>query len=311
MAATLASHDVGTVLITGAAGFIGQALARRLVHQGRPVLGVDRRAPGPRPPFPFELWEIGDIRRLDALIEEFAIERIVHCGAVSGPMLGRDQPHATCRVNIMGTADVLELARVHGLKRFVYCSSCAVYGDTGAGPVTEDAPIAATDIYGSTKAAGDLIVRAFCAQFDVDAVCLRICWAYGPGRTAPCVIRTMLEDALSGRPTRLEYGDGFFRQFIYIEDVVDAVIAALDADEVRQRAYNVTGGERIALDALGNMISEALPAADILLGQGPDPHDSYQELFEISAIGHDLGWQPRTPLERGIRRYSEWLQKAC
>ena len=298
------------ILVTGASGMVGHALAAALAMQGRPVIGVDRR-PSARSTAGFSMLqaELGDFQRLCDLVREHRVHAIVHCGGISGPMLGRDDPAGVSRANIMGTVHILEAARILGLERVVYCSSCGAYGDTGPPPVGEDAPLAATDIYGATKAAGDMLVRAYAARHDVNGIAIRLCWIYGPGRTTSCVIRTMVQDALMERPTRLPFGRGVQRQFIYLDDAVEALIAALDAVSISGCALNVTGGVRTTLDEVAATVRDVLPRADIQLASGPDPDDYWQELFDISAARRDLGWRPRVELREGIGRYVTWLAR--
>lgn len=294
------------ILVTGASGFIGRAVGSALGRAGRRVVGVDL-APAPEPVFPVTLADLCDRAAVEWLVREREVASIVHCGGISGPMLARDKPELVCRANILGTVNVLECARRLGVSRVVFLSSCGIYGDTGPSPVGEQAPFAATDVYGASKASGDMLVRAYAEQHGIDALCLRIAWVYGPGRKTDCVIRTMLIDALASRPTRLAFGAGFHRQFVFIDDVVEAILAALDAETVPQRAYNITGGTRISFDELTEIVREAVPSADIELGSGPDPLDYDQELFDISAARRDLRWWPRYDLRHGIELYAAWL----
>ena len=297
----------GAILVTGAHGLIGHAVANTLVRQGRSVFGTDRTGGDPScgyAVFPANLADQNELRRL---METHQIADVVHCGAVSGPMLARDDPFSVCQTNIVGTMNVLECVRILGLRRVVFCSSCGAYGNTGAALVTEDAPFAATDIYGATKASGDMLVRAYAAQHRFEGICLRISWVYGPRRTTDCVVRTMLDDALGGRRTTLPYGGGFYRQFVFIDDVVDALIAALDVETVFQRAYNITSGQRISFDEVAAVVRAVFPAAEIELNPGPDPQDYRQELFDISAAARHLGWRPRHDIKQGIEAYARWL----
>jgi UDP-glucuronate 4-epimerase len=298
----------GAILITGVHGLIGRAVARSLAGQGRIVFGTDQTADAdPAYGYMVLAADLADKSRLLRLMEVHQIIDVIHCGAVSGPMLARDDPFAICQTNIVGTVNVLECARVLGVRRVVFCSSCGAYGATGSGPVKEDAPFAATDIYGVTKASGDMLVRAYGVQYNFDGICLRISWVYGPRRMTHCVIRAMLTDALIGRQTKLAYGTGFYRQFVFIDDVVDAIVAALDVEKVLQSAYNITGGNRLTLDEVAAVVRAIVPAAKIELGAGPDPHDYHQELFDIAAANHHLGWSPRHDIRQGIEAYAEWL----
>ena len=172
----------------------------------------------------------------------------------------------------------------------------------------EDAPLAANDIYGATKASGDILTRAYAAQTGLDAVVLRFSWVYGPRRRTPCVVREMIRDAQAGRATRLPYGRGFTRQYVHIDDVVGSVIAALDAGAIGpQRAFNITGGQRLEFGAIVEAVRQAVPAAQITLGEGADPEDQSHGRFDISAAARALGWQPKVAFANGVRDYACWL----
>ena len=298
----------GAIVVTGSAGLIGFAVASRLAQEGRAVIGTDRIQPREDGGFPSTDAELTDVHKLHAMCSG-DIEAIVHCGAVSGPMLGRDNPRAVIETNVAGTANLLEIARQRGV-RMVFCSSTSAYGHTAVGlePVPEDAPLAADDIYGATKASGDILTRAYVAQTGLDAVVLRFSWVYGPRRRTTCVVREMIKDAQAGQPTTLPYGRGFTRQYVYIDDVVSAVIAALDAEEIGpQRAFNITGGQRLEFGEIADAVRDAVPAAQITLGEGADPEDQSHGRFDISAAARVLGWRPQIAFADGVREYAGWL----
>ena len=115
------------ILITGAAGLVGSTLAERLVKAGRPVIALDRYVQTLPSGVAVQACDLGDIHRLHAIAKD-GIEAIIHCGAYSGPMVARDSPYSMVQVNIVGTANMLELARVHSVRRFIYCSSTSAYG---------------------------------------------------------------------------------------------------------------------------------------------------------------------------------------
>lgn len=175
------------------------------------MVGTDRIQPREDGGFASTDAELTDIHKLHAICSG-DVAAIVHCGAVSGSMLGRDNPRAVIETNIAGTANLLEIARQRGA-RLVFCSSTSAYGDTAIGldPVPEDAALAAADIYGATKASGDILTRAYAARTGLDAVVLRFSWVYGPRRRTSCVVREMIKDAQAGRATALAYGRGFTR----------------------------------------------------------------------------------------------------
>jgi nucleoside-diphosphate-sugar epimerase len=295
------------VLVTGAGGLIGHALRRRLEERGTRVVPIDRMA---RTADGIDLVEadVGDIHRLHALITGHGVTSIAHCGAFSGPMVSRDNPYAIVAVNVVGTANLLEAARIHGLRRFVFCSSVSAYGSTPPGPVPEDVPMAPSSVYGASKVASEQLVNAYALQHGVDGVSLRFSWVYGPRRRTDCFIRTMIEDARASRPTVKPFGQDFHRQYIYVEDAVSGIVLALDATSLPRRSYNVTGGTRLTLAEVAAVAKRVLPQAEVRLAPGPDPLDDKQEAFDIGAARADLGYAPRYGLEEGIRAYARWIE---
>ncbi|RTL95175.1 NAD(P)-dependent oxidoreductase [Ancylobacter aquaticus] len=294
------------VLVTGGAGLIGNAVRCALEAQGRKVVAIDL-VERTREGLPLVACDLTDIHRLHAIAAEYPLDAIIHCGAHSGPMVARDNPYSMVQVNVVGTANMLELARIHQLRRLVFCSSTSAYGDTPEGPVPEDVVLRPTSVYGGSKAASEALLWTYWRQFGVDALAIRLSWVYGPGRTTDCVIRTMIEDALAGRPTRLPFGQDFHRQFIHVEDAVAALLLALDAPSPARRIYTATGGTYVTLGEIGEVVKRVLPQADIALTAGPDPVDELHRRFDISAISRDLGYAPRFDLETGIRSYVDWI----
>ena len=118
----------------------------------------------------------------------------------------------------------------------------------------------------------------------------------------------MIQDAQAGRATALPYGSGFTRQYVYIDDVVGAVIAAIGTGEFgSQRAFNITGGQRLEFGEIADAVRRALPEAQISLGEGADPEDQSHGQFDISAAARVLGWKPKVAFEDGVRDYARWL----
>ncbi len=297
-----------TILVTGAAGFIGRPVAAALRAQGRAVVGTDVVAPDD-PGFPFVPADLADADALAALIAAQDVQAIIHCGAISGPMLARDQPALVVAVNINGTTTLLEQARRRGMRRFVFCSSAQAYGDTGPAPVREDSPFNATDLYGASKAACDLVMRAYRVQYGLSAVALRISYAYGPGRSTACAVRSMLADALGGKPTRLGWGGGHERAYLFIEDAVAGVIAALNAPAPAQAFYNLASSEGRTMDAIAAEVRALLPQADIQLAPGPNPLNYHRETLDITAAARDFGWRPHFDLKAGLKAYLDWMRQ--
>ncbi|SAK73826.1 NAD-dependent epimerase/dehydratase [Caballeronia temeraria] len=298
------------IMVTGAAGLLGRAVSRLLHARGDAVIPVDREGGLRIGQMTVLEGDLRNVHRLHALARD-GLDAVIHCGAFSGPMVARDDPVAMFDVNIGGTANMLELARIHGARRFVYCSSTSAYGDTPPGPVKEDVPMAPGSLYGASKVCGEQLVSAYAKQYGVDGVSLRLSWVYGPHRTTDCMIRRMLTDAMRGQPTRVPFGADFHRQYIHVDDAAAALLAALDAPLLRRRVYNITGGTRLTLGEVAEVVRRVMPDADIELERGPDPLDELQEQFDISAAATDLGFRPRHDIETGIRAYAQWLAETA
>lgn len=295
------------VLVTGAIGLIGHAVRRRLEDRGTKVVAVDRVATTVEGREVLEC-DVTDAHGLHALARRHRITGIVHCGAFSGPMVSPDHPIQMVRVNIGGAANIGELARLIGGVRVVFAATATAYGVTPPGPVPEDVVMVPDTMYGASKAASEHVMNAYKRQFGVDTVNMRIGWVYGPRRTTSCLIRQMLTDALAGRTTRIPYGRGFPRQYVHIDDVTDAMVAALDRPDLPQQAYNITGGNWLTIGEVAETVIRVIPGAEVEVMPGDDPGDMRQERFDISAAARDLGYVPKIALEAGIISYFEWLK---
>lgn len=293
------------VLVTGASGLVGNKVRQILEERGDKVLAVDRQAV-PDTFGPVIECDLNDIHRIHALAGD-GLSGVIHCGAYSGPMVAWDNPVSMVQVNIVGVANMLEVARIHGAKRFIYCSSTSAYGPTPPGPVPEDVAMKPSTVYGASKAAGEQLVNAYASQFGLNAASLRLSWVYGPRRTTDCMIRTMINDAQAGRPTRVPFGRNFPRQYIYVDDAAGALVTAFDKADLPRRVYTVTGGSYKTLGQIADIVRVQFSKADIELGAGSDPVDDVQHEFDISAARRDLGYAPRYTLEQGIREYAGWL----
>ena len=291
-----------TILLTGAAGLIGRAVHRMLRERGDRVIAIDRIGGET-----ITACDLTEVHRLHELATEATA--VVHCGAISGPMVARDNPYLIVQSNVVGTANILELARVRKMRRVVACSSVSAYGNTPAGLdlVAEDVPLRPTSVYGASKAAGEHLLDGYALQHGLDGVSIRPAWVYGPGRTTECAIRAMILDAQAGRATHFPFGRDFYRQYVHVDDVATALVLALDAEKLPRRSYTITGGSYMTLAEVAETVKAVLPQAEITMGAGPDPVDDVQARFDISAAERNLGYRPRVTLEDGIRSYAEWL----
>lgn len=290
------------VLLTGAAGLIGMAVRPTLEGRGHAVVPVDVTSFGHDVPglqtVPFD-----DSTGFERLVEQHKIDAIVHCGAISGPMMAQGEPLKLVAVNIDATAALLDLARRHGMRRFVFCSSISVYGDVGPATIAEDTPLRPTSVYGATKVACEQLIRGFAAEYGLDGVSLRIGRVYGPYRRAHCHLKTMIGSSEAGRPTEIPCDPGFVYHYIYVDDVAEAIAAALEAPHLPDRVYNVGSGEALTMPALVQLAAPALPGLQASLVAGEDDVPDVQTRFDVSAIARDLGWSPRFGMTAGLQAY--------
>ncbi|CAN5897740.1 N/A [soil metagenome] len=301
------------VLVTGVGGLIGAAVLRRLVADGVAVVAADRVRPADLDldglSVPFLAHDLPDPHRWHEVIVRFGIRRIVHAGGVSGPMLLRDNPSRVCEINLAGLAGLLEAARIHRLGRIVWFSSIAAYGNRAdLAPVDEHAPLRPDTVYGASKAAGEALIHAYHAEYGVDAAALRVASCYGAGRTTSCMIRSLIEDGLAGRVSRVHPATGRTRQHVYVDDVVGAVRGALDAPELRQRVYNIGPGRAQELPEIVAQVRQAVPAAEAVLDfQGLAWNTFGLGPLVIDAARRDLGFAPATSMAAGAAATRDWV----
>jgi nucleoside-diphosphate-sugar epimerase len=303
----MATRHAGVMLITGALGLVGRAVSRLARERGWSVVATDVIASS-ETGHEVHLLDARDGRSASQLCKQENVDTIVHCGGFSGGMVGADRPAVVVDVNVRGTAELLEVARQRSIRRFVYASTATVYGRTdGMQPLDESTPVRPVGIYGTSKAAAELVVSSYRADYGLDAVSLRLCWIYGPFRTTDCVIRDMILSAQAGNRFELPYGRDFPRQYLYVDDAAEALLAAATVQTVPLPTYNITGGSVVTLGDLGDLVTRIVPGADVTVAPGDDPGDEWQGRFDTAAAERDLNFTAAVGLEEGITRYSAWL----
>lgn len=297
------------VLVTGSSGCLGFPLAARLAKEGRTVVGLDIAPPRLTPPFAAVGGDVNDVHLLDRLFREHRFEAVVHCGGISGQMVAPQDPFKNCHVNIFGTVHLLETARANGVSAFVYCSSQAAYGSTAASNISEDVAFSPTTVYGATKGACDLLMRAYRDQHGVNTTSLRIGRVYGPGRRTESLMFTMLEAAFAKRPLRLPASGGRRLQYVYDADIVSALAAALDAGKLPQPAYNVSGPGSYSDEEIAAIVRDLVPGADIAFEGSAKPAGTFVAApLDYSAAARDFGYAPQYDLPRGLAAYAAWFR---
>lgn len=300
------------VLVTGAAGFIGSHLVDRLLSDGHEVIGVDDLSTGRnlRPDIDFHRMDVCD----PALVELAAARRpelICHLAAQVSVRSSVQDPRQDARVNVLGTVNVLEAARAAGSRKILFASSCAVYGVPEDLPVPSDAPLRPASPYAASKKAGEIYVQTYRELHGLDFTILVLANVYGP-RQSPegeaGVVSIFTDALLAGAPTRV-YGDGGnTRDYVYVQDVVDAFALACGELGSGMR-LNVGTGEQTTDLELHSLVAEAVGAPDEPALAPPRPGDLRAMAIDPALTHKALGWFPRTKLRDGLAATAEWARQ--
>lgn len=290
------------ILVTGGAGLVGMALRRHLSAAGHEVLATDITDFSRQDP-DLVLADLGDHARLEQLVIEGQVQAIVHSGGISGPLMQRDFPRDVVRINVDSTASLLDLARRHGIGRFLLMSSHVVYGHSDKAIISEEDAVHPGTTYAASKVAGEALVESFAREFGVSAAALRLTRVYGPHRRANCYLRQAFEDSLAGRTTVIPCDPSFPYHFVSVEDVAGATLAALAVEDLAHAVYNVGSGEVLTMNEVRRIILDVVPNARIELVEGRDPAPEVQKDFSLQRLADDTGWRPRYPLATGLADY--------
>jgi UDP-glucose 4-epimerase len=294
-------------LITGAGGFLGSALANQLSREGHLVRGLDDLSTGePQVLFDdvhFTRGDVNDRPKLWTLLQD--IDCVYHLAARVRVAESLLYPREYTDVNVGGTVSLMEAMRDVGVRRVVFASSGAVYGDQQDQPLREDAPPFPRSPYAVSKLAAEYYVRTIGSLWGIETVCLRIFNAYGPGQhlppSHPPVVPNWLRQAVRGG-SLVVHGDGKqTRDFIYVNDVVRALIGAATAPDVDQLVINVGSGQETSMRELARLIIEvANSRAEILYSPRNDTGVS-RMCADTNLAAKMLGFKVRTSLQDGLK----------
>ncbi len=310
------------VLVTGGAGFIGSHLVDRLLERGEEVVVVDdfndyyspklkwrnlsRALKNPR--FHLEQGDIRDFPFLERVFKRYSLRLVVHLAARAGVRPSVEDPVLYEEVNGLGTTHLLELCRRFKVPKFVYGSSSSVYGYTNKVPFSEeDCSDRPASPYAATKRANELICHAYHHLFGLKVICLRFFTVYGPRQRPEMAIHkfTRLIDRGEEIPV---FGDGSSkRDYTYIDDIIQGVLAAIDKD-FDYEIFNLGESQVTDLLTLIHLIEENLGKRARLKFLPFQPGDVPITYADISKAKKLLGYQPRVPIEEGIRRFIVWYK---
>ena len=326
-----------TIMVTGAAGFIGSHVALALLGAGERVLGIDnvndyydpaiknarldriRALHGDS--FVFEKLDFADAEPLNASADRNDVDRIIHLGAQAGVRYSLINPGAYVRSNLVGHCNILEMARRRELSHLVYASSSSVYGGNTKLPFSvEDRVDNPLSLYAATKKSDELLSESYASMFRLPQTGLRFFTVYGPWGRPDMAMFIFTKALYGGQPLPLFNGGEMRRDFTYIDDIVAGVVACFNAppkDDGTPKAGGSTAPH--AIYNIGNSRSEDLSRVIALLEQETGRKAAFEMLpmqkgdvtdtfADISAIQRDHGFAPETSIDEGVPKFVEWYR---
>lgn len=326
------------ILVTGAAGFIGMAVASQLLSRGDMVIGVDNLndyyspvlkqdrirhlAEIGKENFEFRELDIANFTAMEALAKAFRFDSIIHLGAQAGVRYSIDNPHAYVQSNLVGHLNMLEIARYCRIRHMVYASSSSVYGANKAQPfrVTDrvDHPVS---LYAATKKADELMSESYAHLYRIPLTGLRFFTVYGPWGRPDMAAWNFTKNILSGAPIDIFNNGEMKRDFTFIDDIVAGVIACLDSPSpddgeekpggsvAPHRVYNIGNNRSEKLMRLVELLEDACERKAQCRFLPMQPGDVHETYADIDAIQRDVGYVPMTSIDVGIPRFVSWFKE--
>lgn len=310
------------ILVTGAAGFIGYHLCKKLLDRGGEVVGLDNlndyydprlkqariQRIENRPRFAFHKMDLCDREGLKSLFDKYPIEKVCHLAAQVGVRYSLANPFAYQKSNIEGFLNVIDLARDRKVSNFVYASSSSVYGGNAKIPFSTDDPVdRPISFYGVTKRANELTAAAYCHDYGLPATGLRFFTVYGPwGRPdmAPFIFTRKI---LSGEPIDVYSHGKARRDFTYIDDIVQGVELVLDRPQPCA-LYNIGNGHPEGLERFIEVVENCL-GRKAVRNYLPEQTGEMQATWaDIGPLQRDFGYRPTAGIEKGIPLFVEWYR---
>ena len=295
------------MLITGGAGFLGSALANQLAGEGHTVLALDDLSAGdPRRLAPEVLLTRGDVKdipKLWTLLQ--GVDCVYHLAARVRVPESIHYPGDYNSVNVGGTVSVMEAMRDTGVRRVVFASSAALYGEQQHQPIRESQEAHPNSPYGVSKIAAEYYISTLGALYQIETVSLRIFNAYGPGQelppSYPPVIPQLLKQAQTGGSLVI-FGDGTqTRDFVYVDDVVAALVSAATATAVNRAVINIGSGREISINDLAAQVAQATSQRVSILHNQDHTGGVVRLVADVTQAQKLLAWQPQVQLEEGLR----------
>jgi UDP-glucuronate 4-epimerase len=321
------TRSMKTILVTGAAGFIGSHVSQHLLARGDRVVGLDDlndyydparkeanvnevNESASREPFTFVPGDIRDRGLLTSLFEKHRFDAVVHLAAMAGVRASIDRPHLYFDVNLTGTLNLLEAARIGGAGNFVFASTSSVYGATERIPFIEDDPCdRPLAPYAASKRAGEMLGFTYHHLHRMNFTALRFFTVYGPRGRPDMMAYKVADNITVGREVPIYNGGQMHRDWTFVGDIVQGVVAAADRP-LGFEVMNIGRGEPTLLaDFIGLIEELAGRKAALIPAPMPDADIAYTHA-DISKARRLLGYEPKTSVREGVAAFWQWYQTA-
>ena len=311
-----------TLLVTGAAGFIGAYTCQALAARGERVVGLDNyndyydpqlkrdRVAALCPQADIRTLDLGDRDGLAALFDEVRPTRVIHLAAQAGVRYSLENPHAYVESNLVGFVNMLELCRHRGVRHLVYASSSSVYGDSATPPFSEEQRVdQPRSLYAATKAANELMAHTYAQLYGLHATGLRFFTVYGPWGRPDMAPLLFSRAVLAGRPIEVFNEGRMQRDFTHVSDIVAGILGALDhppEEPVPHRVFNLGNHTPVELERFIEVIAQAAGRPARKVYKPMQPGDMVRTMADTARAKAAFGYEPATPIEAGLPPVVAW-----
>lgn len=328
------------ILVTGAAGFIGAAVCNRLLTNGESIIGIDNLNDYYDPNLKLARLEVIkhknlDFKKLDIsneiavkkLFDEYKPSHVIHLAAQAGVRYSIENPNAYVKSNLVGFSHILEGCRHYDIKHLVYASSSSVYGGNTNLPFQESQAVNhPVSLYAATKKANELMAHSYSHLYGIPATGLRFFTVYGPWGRPDMAPMLFAKAILSEKPIRIFNNGKMYRDFTYIDDIVEGVVQVLNRPAetnkifdknspdpatswAPHRVFNIGNSNPVQLMSFINCLEKNLGTTAIKHFEPMQPGDVISTAADTRALEKWVGFKPSTPIEKGVEEFTKWYRK--
>ncbi|GGH32138.1 NAD-dependent epimerase/dehydratase family protein [Paenibacillus segetis] len=303
------------VLITGGYGFIGSFVAEKFYQEGHDVILIDNMSSGNLKNIQYQHTSyIIDVESpaCESIFEQHKIDAVIHLAAQINIVTSMENPYADTKSNILGLTNILQLSAKYQVKKFIFASSAAVYGMTDEVPLSETLHCRPVSPYGINKLLGEYYCDKWSELYNLDTLCFRFANVYGPRQGSVGeggVVSIFMERLRNGQELQV-YGSGDqTRDFIYVEDIADAIYTATLDHSLQSGIMNLSTNTESSVNDLIEILSKLQPLPGVV-NMSPRPGDIFRSTLDNSKLRSAMNWEPKFSLELGLRKTYEWLMQS-